>query len=310
MSLATLLRRVDPQASHRAARVRSWVEQGHPVHLEVPPRGETYLSFRADHDHGHWRGWVDARCWLAWALPGLEGMLTQGCSDQDIAHLFELAARPLALPAIEGLGYGSISDIQVVGAQVAFDHPLPTVQTPGGRLWLTRLPVYSPRSVNPLVTWVSTLPMPMSWVIGHTLLSAHGMARLAERDVLRIVGRDWQIRLSGRCIGRFDLQKEGLIMRCTREDTAAVLDDPSGASTHEAESVDALPVRLEFVLHEQVCTLAQLAGWMEGQVMSLAQDSVRGVQVRANGQVVAQGELVRWDDRLGVELHTLYRGKA
>lgn len=99
----------------------------------------------------------------------------------------------------------------------------------------------------------------------------------------------------------------------TSEDVSVTPDGPADDSNIEASRGEALPARVEFVLHEQVCTLTQLAGWMEGQVMPLAPDSVQRVQVRANGHLVAEGELVRWEDRLGVELHTLHtlhRGQA
>ncbi|WP_322784188.1 FliM/FliN family flagellar motor switch protein [Pseudomonas sp. PCH199] len=68
-----------------------------------------------------------------------------------------------------------------------------------------------------------------------------------------------------------------------------------------------LPVRLEFVLATHEIDLATLSQIIEGQLIPLAGDAARHIEVRANGKPVARGELVQLDEQLGVELLEVYR---
>lgn len=81
--------------------------------------------------------------------------------------------------------------------------------------------------------------------------------------------------------------------------TATSSDDP-------LTSVDALPVQLSFDLGELSLTLAQLRELAPGQVLDIARPLQAAVNVRANGVLVAQGDLVSVDGRLGVSLQQVY----
>lgn len=68
-----------------------------------------------------------------------------------------------------------------------------------------------------------------------------------------------------------------------------------------------LPVRLEFLLATHDLDLAALSQIIAGQLIPLADDAARRIEVRANGKPVALGELVQLDGQLGVELLKVYR---
>lgn len=69
-------------------------------------------------------------------------------------------------------------------------------------------------------------------------------------------------------------------------------------------------MRLEFVLHEQCISLAELAALIEGQVLALAPSVLGHIEVRANGRMLARGELVQLGESLGVELQQIRREHA
>ncbi|MNL20019.1 type III secretion system protein SpaO [compost metagenome] len=71
--------------------------------------------------------------------------------------------------------------------------------------------------------------------------------------------------------------------------------------------LDALSVRLEFILATHDIDLATLSQTVDGQLIPLADDAARHIEVRANGKRVARGELVQLDGQLGVELIEVYR---
>lgn len=80
---------------------------------------------------------------------------------------------------------------------------------------------------------------------------------------------------------------------------ASLADDP-------LTSLDDLPVPLSFDLGELSLTLAQVRELAPGQVLNLARPLNAAVNVRANGVLVAQGDLVSVDGRLGVSLQQVY----
>ncbi|WP_312494224.1 FliM/FliN family flagellar motor switch protein [Pseudomonas cremoris] len=63
---------------------------------------------------------------------------------------------------------------------------------------------------------------------------------------------------------------------------------------------------LEVLLHEQWVSRRLLSGFAPGKVLPLAPGLSDCVEVRINGKLLALGELVQLEDRLGVELHEVY----
>ena len=66
-------------------------------------------------------------------------------------------------------------------------------------------------------------------------------------------------------------------------------------------------MHLEILLQEQLVSRKRLAAFAVGKILPLAPEVIRCVEVRVNGQLVALGELVQLEDRLGVELHEVYQ---
>lgn len=85
-------------------------------------------------------------------------------------------------------------------------------------------------------------------------------------------------------------------------------DEPTAAHAPPAFDIDALPVTLEFVLHDERVTVAQLAGCHPGMVLPL-RGAPGEVTIRANGQPFGRGELIQVGEQLAVEVKALWRAK-
>jgi flagellar motor switch/type III secretory pathway protein FliN len=78
----------------------------------------------------------------------------------------------------------------------------------------------------------------------------------------------------------------------------------------KASNMDAgdLGVIIDFDLGRMTVPLAQVQSWQPGMVVPLelpsAEDGVE-ITVRANGQIIGTGDLVRIDDRIAVRLNRL-----
>jgi flagellar motor switch protein FliN len=66
-------------------------------------------------------------------------------------------------------------------------------------------------------------------------------------------------------------------------------------------------MHLEILLQEQLISRKRLAAFDVGKVLPLAPGITRCVEVRVNGHLMALGELVQLEDRLGIELHEIYQ---
>lgn len=297
------LRRVDAQAHAVARWVQRWQRTGQGAGLGRPNRQPDYLRFRAQGDHGDWQGLIAARDWLHRALPALHSLLKVECSLASIAGLFQAVQRPLQLE-VQGLHDRALRDIECLAPTQLPTHDLPWLDTPRGRVWLTQLPSTPITAHRPVATgsWLSDLPLRLTLMLGISPLSPASRIRLSEGDVLRITQRTQDCWLAHRCLGVFTFIEGGIHMQSTVTDT-----HEQNTSQESDAGLGALPVRLEFVLATHETDLATLAQIIDGQLIPLADDAARHIEVRANGKPVARGELVQLDDQLGVELLEVYR---
>ena len=299
---ALTLRRVDASAHGCTQAVQRWRRAGHAAGSGRPDRLPGYLQFRARSHQGDWCGLIQARDWLNRALPQLPALLTVECQLTSIAELFRAVPRPL--PRVDGLSYQALVDLELIAPADLPTHELPWLDTAHGRVWLTQLPPTHPAngSLGPQ-SWLADLPLRLHLLLGVSHLR---QVRLGQGDVLRITHRTDQCLLADQCIGGFTFTDEGLTMQSTLADSnqqvAPAVDADAG--------LGALPVRLEFLLATHELDLRTLSQIIEGQLIPLAADAARHIEVRANGKRVARGELVQLDDQLGVEVLEIYRDAA
>ncbi|MGZ9737817.1 FliM/FliN family flagellar motor switch protein [Pseudomonas sp. GNP012] len=300
---ALKLRRVNASAHTAAQAIRRWRNADVDAGSGHPPRQSGYLCFRASGEGGEWWGLIDARDWLHRSLPGLRSLLSVECSLMNIAELFRAVPQPLLLE-VDDLHYRQISDVDGVPPGQLPPQELPWLDTPRGRLWLTRLP--PARAANqPLDadSWLSDLPLRLELILGASHLG-HGI-RLKAGDVLRIIQRSQRCYLGRQCLGAFTFTEQGVHMLSTATDAQSTADFDTDTDTDF--DLGALPVRLEFLLATREIDLATLSHIIAGQLIPLADDAVRHIEVRANGKPVARGELVQLQEQLAVELLEVYR---
>lgn len=305
-----VLRRIDMRSYSARRAVQRWQADGYEADLGFPARERSYLSFVARHSRHQWRGVMDAQHWLEQVLAQLRTLLPNGCCAIRIAQLFATVSQPFQ-PMVGELAYDSISEVELLSGSEFGEQLLPWVNTPEGQLWIVGdIPSRSDESSH-LPAWLSDFPLPVSMVMGKGRLQPGERECLATGDVLVITERTQHLSMAERRIGSFTLTEEGFYVEFNAShlptQVSAQRQEPAKATQGSAVLRD-LPVELEFVLQETVCRLGELSNLQSGQVLALQAGAQKSVQIRANGQVLAVGELVQWEGGLGVELHTLVRG--
>lgn len=293
---ALALRRLCTQRQELQHRLRSWRAMGHQACLRTPPREGERLAFEARSASGRWQGLVNARHWLQAQLPQLLELLPEQRHVAAARAIFSALPRPFET-AVADLEY---EHLQIVSAtHLDGDAELPCVQTESGPLWLVQLPLERACAGSLLSDWVRALPLNLQFSLGRTELSHAQWLHAAPGDVLVISHTCHRLYLLSRWVGHFLFDSEGLIMNVASGPQHGPLLEQS---LHDAQ------LSLAFILHERPVTLQQLSEMMPGQVLPLDPSAATQVRVMAGRNVVAIGELVQLEDRLGVEILRLCRG--
>lgn len=276
--------------------VARWRREGHAVRL-CQPSQDLYISFWAQGSQGLWQGMVGAREWLQAVLPQWPQFLTLGFTDQEVLDLFSAVGRPVETSSCL-LDYQRLFEFGLTHGDSLQGSCLPCITTARSELWVMELPSHHQAAPRPLEAWLLAVPQVLRIVLGSSDLGRLQSGRLAPGDVLFIAEQARQLFMADRCIGHFTFIEEGLHMQITPADS----DSPIVPSV-----LSELPVKLEFVLGELTLSMGQLNEFIEHQVLPLEPTAASHVEVRAGGKVIAIGELIQLDDRLGVELRQVYR---
>lgn len=142
-----------------------------------------------------------------------------------------------------------------------------------------------------------------SLLVGWVDLSQKALAQLARRDVIlldeSLISRNNHIVLQ---LG------PGIGLGCTLEDQQLrviqgvheIMSEPDDAAETAAGILDGVPIRLTFDLGDREIPLAELQTLQPGYLFNLGRDPRGSVNIRANGRLVGEGELVDIEGRIGV----------
>ncbi|VVD77299.1 type III secretion system cytoplasmic ring protein SctQ [Pandoraea anhela] len=324
------LRRIDEDLSRLDAAARAWRACGWHASLEHLPRMGSWMLVQ---DTARtWQGWVEPGMWLEGVAHELASLACCADSEQLAARLFAVTANPLHLPMPE-LRY----DILDVGAPVDGaalpEATLLKVRATECPVWLTRVPEV--KAALPLD--LRGVRFPLDVELGRSRARIETLRRVQRGDVLIV--RDVQRRLScaGRILGGYGQAPGSAMLETWLHDAIDNLggmneingmndmmdmddiDDLAPESGHPygdarygqserreqpavALPFEQLPVELVFVLQRQRMTLAELQQLGQARVLELQAGAEQRVEVRVNDTLLARGELVQLDGRLGVEI--------
>jgi type III secretion protein Q len=277
--------------------------------------------------------WGDAHIWTA--IP--EGLL------QDLAGAMLHSAQMFDLPralrlAVAETAFAELADrIEALSRRrlrlLSIDVPDPDLSgmdglawemrsgadTRAGEIWLAGAGMAQLAAVfRQIANWrtlridLPMLPVPLRFCAGWTRVRLDALRRLAVRDVILFdeswIDRDGAIAFStgGRTAWRGTVQ--GTTIELTEGPMQIMEDAFDEERQQSAEPLDDLPVRVSFDLGERSIPLHELQSLAPGYTFDLGRDLRRSVQVRANGMLIGEGELVDIDGRLGVVVNTLLSG--
>jgi type III secretion protein Q len=149
------------------------------------------------------------------------------------------------------------------------------------------------------------LPMRLRLVAGWVDLSAGSLRNVERRDVVMLdewlLGADSRLMvLLGPRLG-VPCRLEGSVLRVL-EGVQEIMGDVDESVAASSGLIDDVPVRLTFDLGEREISLGDLRSLQPGYLFNLGRDPKSTVNIRANGRLIGDGELVDIEGRVGVSV--------
>lgn len=159
---------------------------------------------------------------------------------------------------------------------------------------------------------LTDLPIRLRAELGATWLDVERLSQLQGGDVILVehpFGATDQALWVGCSVGGFQASVSDACLTVQTLFGPGVdrmrAEEESPQADHDLASLDRLPLRVVFDLGEVAMTLGELRELQVGQTLDLGRTLSQAVQVRVNGALLATGELVEIDGRLGVTLSAL-----
>ncbi|NRB25644.1 MAG: type III secretion system cytoplasmic ring protein SctQ [Shewanella sp.] len=146
-----------------------------------------------------------------------------------------------------------------------------------------------------------SIPLPLALRIGHTSLSLNQAQSLENGDIIFFDSNHLTDDQAVLIIANKPIWRCGLIdnrVTITAPETEKLM--PS-----EATDIQSLPINISFEIGEQTVTVAELSQLQENFVFELDNTADQAVKLKANGRVLATGELVKINEHLGVRITQL-----
>ncbi|MGC7404909.1 YscQ/HrcQ family type III secretion apparatus protein [Pandoraea pneumonica] len=287
------LRRVDETLSRLTRAEAVWRARGLRVSLEPLPRMGTWICV---HDAARtWQAWIEPGMWLEGVSHELASLACCADTERLAARLFAASTHPLQMPVPELAYYALDVDAPIDGSALP-EGMLLKVRADECPVWLARAPVVDgelARDVDGVRFWLNA-------ELGKSRVCAQTLREVDSGDVLLIRERRRALTCGGLTLGGYRREEGALMLQTyTQPETVQDMDDGVPAPA----SLEQLPVDLVFVLQRQRLSLAELRQLWQTPVLPLQPEAEQRVEVRVNDALIARGELVQLDGRLGVQIN-------
>lgn len=277
----------------------------------TPKQGARYFQLTLVGADEKVKALVGVEDWCNYHWPSLNHYAWQSVDDANLISLFDAEYRG-TLFFSEHFRCESLEIIDDGGAQV---HWLCVRESNLGQVLLPS-PIKGLSVKSAQNRLLNSLKLQADWVLGHSHISAKLLQSIELHDVFYIQQLQLQMSIAGRPFARFQKQQEGQfmieeIMDSEVENTELTETEDFVAEAVQPFDVNAMTVKLTFVLGHREIAVNELANIQPGSVFSIGEHKEREVKVYANKQLVAEGELIYIgdSDELGLEITRLSSGE-
>ena len=305
---ALAIRRYDAQASALKLFFR-YLEMLHqPVLMATPPPGAVLA--RATAQLTGVELLVDLRAWFGKSLPEKSGLRADLISPDEIRDLFHYSGAALTLQ-LPGEAAEPLTISSLVATEDYRDQAMPMINTSCGPGWLTALNAHYRHHICQALPSLlhGMIPFQLDFMLGSSVLSYRHVKKLQPGDVLLVNQLLEKVLTGNRTLAKYRQQEDYLMLEDIYEDDEEHEDYQPLHQHHDLQShhigINNIPVQLTFIINQMTLTLDELSVLHIGDVIAAGTGGENSITICANGALLAKGELVMADERLGVEIQTL-----
>ncbi|MCQ8906873.1 YscQ/HrcQ family type III secretion apparatus protein [Escherichia albertii] len=295
------LRHIDRDKHALEITCKNWKASGEDAEMLIPEINTKWLPV-AD-EHGKWSGWVSLREIFQLIDHKLAGMAIMPDAERLISEWVQLTEKPLKLNLPE-LEYQHLCAGQVFDGVLTHSHSMIKLWTGELNLWVER--VATCRYDSFAIINRSQLSWPVNFIIGVSKTTVGLINQIRLKDILLITSRKAYVSIYNRDICELTYSEE-LMMYDSYENDKDIETNDYGDDV-EINSIDNLPVKVEFVLESKVFTLREVEALCESKIISVTPENEKNIEIRINGVTAGHGELVEIDNKLGVIINSWLSG--
>jgi len=316
MTFLTALRSVDYQLpGSTQARL---IYQGYAPIEPRTPLDSMHLRFFADFvDGSKMIGYVDKATWLNQAVPALQGIDWFSLDESLLPSL--IAAHPFQLEFSQQ--HATVSQCRIIETfkDVERLSTLPRLITTAGPVIVESFSLAVSNGSDDSILesdLLMKLPIPVIIELGQSVLPLESITKINAGDILLIEKMTKRLSSHNRTLFKIELGQESIMIEEHSDEARNVevtgLSGLSGPAdgvepTESKHDFRNLPVELSVILFEKILTLSELKALTPGEVLKLPADVMMNVEIRANQQRIACGELIQLTNgQLGVEIRTVW----
>jgi Flagellar motor switch/type III secretory pathway protein len=248
---------------------------------------------------------LDLKNWLSEFLPEEACVANKVWSASEVREMFRYSDYEVVLSLPDG-------ETRLLKAFWEWnedtDREMPMVDTSIGEGWIVRFSDDYGRKAKEALPHIGNaeIPFVLDLVQGRSYLTAGQINKLQEGDIVLIGYETGLIEVGGITIANFTMG-DGIVTidNVDISDVEAFEQLTEGDDKHV--SISNIPLTISFVLQQEKLTLQELCNIQQGHVFTLNDGVLENVLIKANGTLVATGEVISINGKTGVEIHALYR---
>ncbi|KVN98518.1 hypothetical protein WJ69_34240 [Burkholderia ubonensis] len=310
------LRTVSRAQADLEQRVAALVQCGVPAQLRQMPIPAGYLAFEACHAGRTYEGWVDAMAILRSMYPQISELAWSKVDTTQLIEWTDEEGVLEALPTPDG-GWDDIRPLTIV--PMSLEQAL-LIEIDGEmRSWYRGYP-QPDLSKHEYDDPRGKLPLSIDFRLGTSTASFRLLKTIETGDVLLIQRSDPVAMIGGKPLCRFNYEGEKIMLeyqldefddsalQTEENDDATQGDEPRTDELRDDEpfKIDELPVLVEFLLHKETMCFSDLRQLYPGSVLSASAEAASKIKIRANGRLVATGQLVQVGEQLAVQVQSVH----
>ncbi|WP_082722053.1 MULTISPECIES: type III secretion system cytoplasmic ring protein SctQ [unclassified Burkholderia] len=302
------LRQVDTRVPRLVQHVAGW-SAGHAATVQTICLRRGMVRIEAMAAGQRYVGWANAVELARNAYPAWRDVAWQAV---DARHLCALMNEDDAIRRVLVAPAAGWCDVKCMCVLDADSPPEPVLRVEAkGRIAVSFVELPARLPVCDSAARAARVPITLRYALGRTEAPLVTLRRLRVGDAILIQTWAPEVKASSQRMFTFSLEGNTMILN-DKSDGAQASATPAGGEARHARAsdgrpfeVDALPVKLEFVLEQNETTVAEVAALHAGMVVPLAPGAEREVTIYANGRYLARGELIQVGERLAVELQSI-----